>query len=270
MSRAQGRPRIARTGDPAPARCAAGDRVRGCLVLVLGLLLVAGDTAGCHARPPLEVPLQRRWHTLAAGETLAQVAARYRVPLDALVKLNAIGDPERVAAGTELLIPEAALHPAGGRPPVTTGRVRERGVTLRAPGERTGAVEVSPGAGQLGWPVTAALSSGFGWRDGRPHEGIDLPVPDGTPVQAAADGVVVYAGDRIRGYGRLVIVEHAGALVTGYAHNEALLVAEGERVARGQQLARSGHTGHVTAPHVHFEVRAAGRPVDPLPYLAPH
>jgi len=122
---------------------------------------------------------------------------------------------------------------------------------------------------QLAWPVDAPISSGFGRRDARPHLGIDLAVPEGTSVRAACAGVVSYAGDRLRGYGRLLIVEHHGGLATDYAHNQALLVAPGATVERGQTIARSGQTGRATAPHLHFEVREAGRAVDPLSRLAP-
>jgi murein DD-endopeptidase MepM/ murein hydrolase activator NlpD len=120
---------------------------------------------------------------------------------------------------------------------------------------------------RMSWPVAAPLSSLFGRREGRPHDGIDLAAPEGTPVRAACDGAVVYAGNRLRGYGNLVILQHAGQLVTVYAHNQALLVREGESVLRGAEIARSGATGHVTAPHVHFEVRQDGRARDPLEYL---
>jgi murein DD-endopeptidase MepM/ murein hydrolase activator NlpD len=121
----------------------------------------------------------------------------------------------------------------------------------------------------LSWPVDGPLSSPFGRRDGRPHDGIDLAVAAGTPVHAACDGTVAYVGERLRGYGRLVLVQHAGPLVTVYAHNRALLVREGEAVTRGQTIALSGATGRVTAPHLHFEVRQDNRPEDPLKYLAP-
>jgi murein DD-endopeptidase MepM/ murein hydrolase activator NlpD len=123
------------------------------------------------------------------------------------------------------------------------------------------------GCAAMSWPVEGLVSSGFGVRDGRPHDGIDLAVPEGTPVRAACDGVVAYAGDRLRGYGRLLIVGHAGHLATIYAHNRALEVKEGDPVARGQVIARSGATGHVTAPHLHFEVRRDNHPDDPLKYL---
>jgi murein DD-endopeptidase MepM/ murein hydrolase activator NlpD len=120
---------------------------------------------------------------------------------------------------------------------------------------------------ELSWPVEAPLSSPFGRRDGKLHEGIDLAVPEGTPVHAACDGVVAYAGAKLRGYGNLVILQH-GDLATVYAHNSALLVREGLKVSRGALIARSGATGHVTAPHLHFEVRRDGKATDPLIYLA--
>ncbi len=135
--------------------------------------------------------------------------------------------------------------------------------------QRASTIRVMSGSpcGPLTWPVDAPVSSGFGRRDARQHLGIDLVVPEGTPVHAACDGTVGYASDKLRGYGRLVILDHAGGLTTVYAHNEALLVQVGARIARGQVIARSGQTGHVTAPHVHFEVRRAGRAVDPLGQL---
>jgi murein DD-endopeptidase MepM/ murein hydrolase activator NlpD len=128
---------------------------------------------------------------------------------------------------------------------------------------------------ELSWPVEAPLSSPFGRRALRQaqgersqmHEGIDLAVPEGTPVHAACDGVVAYAGAKLRGYGNLIILQH-GDLATVYAHNSALLVREGEQVSRGALIARSGATGHVTAPHLHFEVRRGGKATDPLIYLA--
>lgn len=148
-------------------------------------------------------------------------------------------------------------------------------------GQRARAVgDPSLREGSLGWPVAGTLSSPFGARDGRPHEGVDLLVPDGTPVHAAADGKVIYAGARLRGYGNLVLVDHgrladprgggaegAPHVVTVYAHNERLLVVEGQRVRRGDVIARSGHTGRASAPHCHFEVRVDGVPRDPLPWL---
>jgi murein DD-endopeptidase MepM/ murein hydrolase activator NlpD len=135
--------------------------------------------------------------------------------------------------------------------------------------ELTIAPDAARGCTPMRWPVDGALSSPFGRRDGRSHDGIDIAVPEETPVHAACDGIVAYAGNRLRGYGNLVILRHADGLATVYAHNRTLLVHEGEQDARGQVIARSGQTGHATAPHVHFEVRKDSIARDPLGYLRP-
>jgi murein DD-endopeptidase MepM/ murein hydrolase activator NlpD len=120
----------------------------------------------------------------------------------------------------------------------------------------------------LRWPLERReIGSPFGARGGRPHEGIDLPAPNGTPVLAAADGLVVYAGDAIRGYGNLIVLQHAADLMTVYAHNSVLLVAPGDQVKAGQRVALVGQSGHATGPHLHFEVRQGQIPRDPLPFL---
>jgi murein DD-endopeptidase MepM/ murein hydrolase activator NlpD len=118
------------------------------------------------------------------------------------------------------------------------------------------------------WPVTAPVSSPFGRRDGRDHDGIDLAVAEDTPVRAACDGIVAYAGNALRGYGNVIILRHEGELATVYAHNRALAVQPGEPVLRGQIIARSGQTGRASAPHLHFEVRKGSIARDPLGYLA--
>jgi len=124
----------------------------------------------------------------------------------------------------------------------------------------------APSASGLIWPVNGPVTSGFGMRWGRMHTGIDIAVPTGTPVHAAAAGTVVYAG-WMSGYGYLVAIDHGGGLATAYAHNSSLLVTVGQRVAQGQVISLSGSTGHSTGPHVHFEVRVNGVAVDPLEYL---
>jgi murein DD-endopeptidase MepM/ murein hydrolase activator NlpD len=122
------------------------------------------------------------------------------------------------------------------------------------------------GSGQLSWPVSGPVTSGFGVRWGRMHEGIDIAVGQGTPVHAAAAGTVIYAG-WMDGYGNLVVVDHGNGLSTAYGHNSTLASSVGEAVTAGQVIAYSGSTGHSTGPHVHFEVRVNGSPVDPLGYL---
>jgi murein DD-endopeptidase MepM/ murein hydrolase activator NlpD len=121
-------------------------------------------------------------------------------------------------------------------------------------------------AAGLVWPVHGVLTSTYGWRWGRMHEGIDLAVPSGTPVVSAAAGTVIVAG-WMGGYGNLVVVDHGNGIATAYGHNTSVAVNYGQSVAQGQLIAYSGNTGHSTGPHVHFEVRVNGTPVDPLGYL---
>ena len=123
-----------------------------------------------------------------------------------------------------------------------------------------------PSASGFIWPVHGVLTSGFGWRWGRMHEGIDLAVSSGTPVVASAAGTVIVAG-WMGGYGNLVVVDHGGGISTAYGHNTSVTVGVGQQVAQGQLIAYSGNTGHSTGPHVHFEVRVNGGAVDPLGYL---
>jgi murein DD-endopeptidase MepM/ murein hydrolase activator NlpD len=116
------------------------------------------------------------------------------------------------------------------------------------------------------WPVSGPVTSPFGWRWGRMHEGIDIAVPTGTPIAAAASGRVVYAG-WMSGYGNLVIIDHGGGLATAYGHQSSVAVGVGQIVMQGQTIGYSDCTGHCFGPHLHFEVRVNGSPVDPLRYL---
>ncbi len=121
------------------------------------------------------------------------------------------------------------------------------------------------GAGLI-WPVSAPITSPFGWRWGRMHEGLDLGAAYGSPIAAAAAGVVIYAGWE-GGYGNLVVIDHGGGLATAYGHQSRIAVSLGQSVAQGQVIGYVGSTGHSTGPHLHFEVRVDGQAVDPLGYL---
>nr|WP_307986518.1 peptidoglycan DD-metalloendopeptidase family protein [uncultured Veillonella sp.] len=128
------------------------------------------------------------------------------------------------------------------------------------------------GTGQLAWPVSGVITSGFGWREhpifGRQifHTGIDIGVDEGTPVHAADSGTVVYSG-WMDGYGYAVVIDHGNGISTLCAHNSDLAVSEGQSVSKGTVIAYAGSTGNATGPHVHFEVRVNGDPVNPLGYL---
>ncbi len=123
----------------------------------------------------------------------------------------------------------------------------------------------SPSASGLVWPVSGPVVSGYGWRWGRMHEGIDIAAGYGTPIRAAAAGTVIYAG-WMGGYGNLIIIDHGGGLATAYAHQSSFAVGGGS-VSQGQTIGYVGCTGHCFGPHVHFEVRSNGAAVDPLGYL---
>ncbi len=116
------------------------------------------------------------------------------------------------------------------------------------------------------WPARGRVISGFGAKGGN-GDGIAIAVPEGTPVKAAGDGVVAYAGEELKGYGKLVLVRHENGYVSAYAHNGDLNVKRGEKVSRGQTIAKSGATGNVTSPQLHFELRKGSTPVDPTKYL---
>jgi len=118
------------------------------------------------------------------------------------------------------------------------------------------------------WPVKGRIVSAFGTRpDGGHNDGIDLAVPQGTSVMAAENGVVAYAGNELKGYGNLILIRHANNWVSAYAHNEEILVKRGDKVRRGQIIAKAGASGSVTQPQVHFELRKGSRPVDPTKFM---
>jgi murein DD-endopeptidase MepM/ murein hydrolase activator NlpD len=129
-----------------------------------------------------------------------------------------------------------------------------------------GAGPVKRGSGRLIWPANGSISSGFGSRWGRLHAGIDVPLPVGTPLRAADSGRVAIAG-WTGGYGNYTCIQHTGSMSTCYAHQSSIGVSVGSSVSQGQVIGRSGNTGNSTGPHLHFEVRIGGSPVDPMGYL---
>jgi murein DD-endopeptidase MepM/ murein hydrolase activator NlpD len=125
---------------------------------------------------------------------------------------------------------------------------------------------IRQGSGQLIWPASGSISSGFGMRWGRLHAGIDIPLPEGTGLRAADSGTVAIAG-WVGGYGNYTCIQHGGSLSTCYGHQSSISVSVGQSVSQGQVIGYSGNTGNSTGPHLHFEVRINGSPVDPLGYL---
>ena len=131
----------------------------------------------------------------------------------------------------------------------------------------TGTTGGAPSA-SFRWPVRGRVITGFGPKaSGGQNDGINVAVPEGTPIKAAEDGVVAYAGSELKGYGNLVLVRHSNGFVTAYAHASELGVKKGETIKRGQVIGKAGATGNVTSPQLHFEVRKGATPVDPTQYL---
>ncbi len=208
------------------------------------------------------------YHSVQEGQTLYSIAKAYGKNPEYLARLNGIGDPKRLQVGTRLWIPGA--HRVLTVP--VPGETRSAQAKKSPSAQKENKGEGSPPAARpkksfLIWPVKGVLTSGFGKRNGRAHDGIDIGAAKGTLIVSAARGQVVFSGWGPTGYGRMVIVKHESKLTTLYAHNNKNLVKEGERVVQGQRIALVGSTGRSTGPHLHFEVREKTRPKNPLHYL---
>jgi murein DD-endopeptidase MepM/ murein hydrolase activator NlpD len=161
--------------------------------------------------------------------------------------------------------------PTAASPEVTGGASAKSNTT---PDSQVASVDQLPtpdpmSGNSFRWPVQGRIISVFGTKpDGGHNDGIDVAVPQGTSVKAAENGVVAYAGNELKGYGNLVLVRHANNWVSAYAHNEEILVKRGDKVRRGQIIAKAGNTGSVSQPQVHFELRKGSRPVDPTKYMS--
>lgn len=210
-------------------------------------------TGDDHAEPELVGTT----HVVEKGETLYRIARAYGIEPRELMEANGITDPRTLAPGQELFVP-GAPRPVDV-PPLAAGSAS----AAREPDEL---LPRKGGTGALQWPLKGVLYRGFGVKQGQRHDGIDLSAPEGTPVRAAAAGEVIYVGTQ-SGYGLIVIVRHAGGLITLYAHNSEVLVKDGDRVEAGTPVAKVGQTGRTSGPHLHFEVREGTRPRDPLQFL---
>jgi len=205
-------------------------------------------------------------HKVEAGQTLYRIAKAYEISVDDLMAANGITEARELKVGQELIVPGASQTR-----PVPARDSPEPAAPDRAVGdEKTprGPVAVGRKDGDLQWPLRGVLYARFGRKGKEPHDGIDLSAPAGTPVKTAAPGTVIYAGEQ-HGYGLIVIVDHGKGLVTLYAHNRDVRVKQGQKLREGQVVATVGDSGATSGPHLHFEVRKDGVPVDPLEHLGP-
>ncbi|HXD43543.1 MAG TPA: peptidoglycan DD-metalloendopeptidase family protein [Pseudolabrys sp.] len=237
-------------------------------------------------------------HVVQPGESLIGIGRRYGLSLAEIARLNHIQPYTKVNVGDRITVPGRNEQHVASRQPVAQPeprRVERPRVAQAAPPiENVGTVPTEnarvatpePATApenpvkkaeavaankmpQFRWPVTGHVIEAFGPRpNGTTNDGINLAVPVGTPIKAAEDGVVAYAGNELKGYGNLVLVRHADNFVSAYANASEILVKRGDSVKRGQVIARAGQTGNVTSPQLHFEIRKGSTPVDPRKYLA--
>lgn len=230
-----------------------------------------------------------RYHTVKAGETGITIARAYGADWDRIVATNALKAPYTLRVGQRLRLPtreqvremtlaeRAAAFTididdliSGSEPAATETAAAAHPAGETAPPQAVAALPPPPAFnGRFIAPVDGRLISRFGAKSGGLYnDGINLRAPAGAPIRAAANGVVVYAGNAIEGFGNLVLLKHDGGWVTAYAHAEDLLVIRGDTVRQGDPIARVGKTGSVDEPQLHFEIRQGKKPVDPLPHLS--
>src|SRR5215468_10708888 len=227
-------------------------------------------------------------HVVAAGDTLNKIAHRYHKPVNEIAKANNIQSTATLNVGDRLTIPGApaspvkpSAPPAGAQAapakPVASAAPKQaepvQNANVVAPTDQLDkeAAKLAEGTGavpKFRWPANGRVIAGYGpTTNGQQNDGINIALPENTPVKAAEDGVVAYAGNELKGYGNLVLVRHPNGYVTAYAHTKELLVKRGDQVKRGQVIARSGQTGNVNAPQLHFEIRKGASPLDPTRFL---
>jgi len=205
-------------------------------------------------------------------DTLYSIGKKFGIDYRTIAKRNRIPYPYKIYVGQRLYIdryaPKGHDLTAIRINRITPVRNTSKGKKpIKKTGKSAHKSKASGYTGRLRWPVKAVVTSKFGRRGSRMHDGIDIGAKEGTPVVAAAAGEVVYSDSRLSGYGKLIIIRHGRNLFTAYGHNQRNLVKKGAKVKAGDVIARVGHTGRATGPHLHFEVRQGSTPVNPIAYL---
>jgi murein DD-endopeptidase MepM/ murein hydrolase activator NlpD len=237
-------------------------------------------------------------HVVNKGDTLHSIARRKHVPVGELAKANNLDQSAKLSIGMKLTVPgnkSAAAEPAPAvaapaqqlqlaalTPPATrsitpaapqqSARLAQSNVQVEEkpaePAANAKPSETTSALPSFRWPVRGKVITSYGAKtNGKANDGINVAVPEGTPVKAAEDGVVAYSGNELKGYGNLILVRHSNGYVTAYAHASELLVRRGDTIKRGQIIAKSGQSGEVGSPQLHFEIRKGSSPVDPLQFL---
>ncbi|MBM6596128.1 peptidoglycan DD-metalloendopeptidase family protein [Microvirga pudoricolor] len=212
--------------------------------------MAPAPVAATLAPPPVAQPLKPA--PVAQPQKPAQVQVASASP-EPLVSAPRPLEPQKMAIQPQPVKPAVQAQPAAPAAQPETAKAPEPAPVAAA------------SADEFRWPARGRVIAGFGANGG--NEGINIAVPEGTPVKAAESGTVTYAGSEVKGYGNLVLIRHENGFVSAYAHNGSLNVKRGETVKRGQVIATSGQTGNVTSPQLHFELRKGSTPVDPVPHL---
>ena len=233
--------------------------------------LLALDTIGTPRQPstPPPDPASSPSAVVRFGDTLLKISQRYGLSIAELLRLNPGLDTARLVVGSQIQV--ARSSPGRSRLLLGLAPVGSGGLSWpELP--QFGAGREIPGrdGSRFIWPTQGLFSSGYGWRWGRMHKGIDIANNVGTPIVAVGRGRVTFSGWHDGGYGYLVEITHDDGTLTRYAHNSSLLVREGDPVDQGQVISRMGSTGRSTGPHLHFEVVPPGEgALNPLLFLPP-
>jgi murein DD-endopeptidase MepM/ murein hydrolase activator NlpD len=233
-------------------------------------------------------------HVVNPGETLFSIARKNNMPPAKLAKANNLTLTTQLKTGMRITVPgmktaaaTPAAAPAPQAKPVANAAPAKPGaapvVVAEAPAakkesanlatetkeiEKDARQDATGGLPSFRWPVRGRVIAAYGAKtSGKQNDGINVAVPEGTPVKAAEDGVVTYSGNELKGYGNLVLVRHSNGYVTAYAHASELMVKRGDTIKRGQIIAKAGQTGEVASPQLHFEIRQGSTPVDPSKFL---
>jgi murein DD-endopeptidase MepM/ murein hydrolase activator NlpD len=254
-------------------------------------VVAAPAQASPPTRPVVAAAAPASVHVVNRGDTLLGISRRYHVSVAELARANGLDKTARLRLGMKIAVPASAAavaptapvavaQPAALVPPATkmatlAGDPQQKARLAQSAPVEEAAVETPVKAAEatgalptFRWPVRGKVITSYGAKtNGKANDGINLAVPEGTPVKAAEDGVVAYSGNELKGYGNLVLIRHANGYVTAYAHASELLVKRGDTIKRGQVIAKSGQSGEVGSPQLHFEIRKGSSPVDPLQFL---
>jgi murein DD-endopeptidase MepM/ murein hydrolase activator NlpD len=266
------------------------------LIIPHPVAVAAAPALAAPAVKPVVAATPASVHVVNHGDTLLSIARRNHVSVPELARANHLEPSAKLSLGMKLVVPAArtaaAVAPtaapvavataqpvAAALPPVTKLAAADTQQKARlaqsAPNAEEPAVESPVKAAEatgavptFRWPVRGKVITAYGAKaNGKSNDGINLAVPEGTPVKAADDGVVAYSGNELKGYGNLVLIRHSNGYVTAYAHASELMVKRGDTIKRGQVIAKSGQSGEVQSPQLHFEIRKGSSPVDPLQFL---